>query len=81
MKISSHLLLLLLFSVELLGFLSEGMVRIPEHTCQKVVKLTKCGDESCNEECSKLEPSGFGVCKNGLICFCTYYCKQPPLLN
>ncbi|BFG38478.1 hypothetical protein CerSpe_247520 [Prunus speciosa] len=52
-------------------------VRIPEHWCHKLIDQS-CRYElqSCIKECSK-EPSGVGVCQN-TVCFCTYYCKDPP---
>ncbi|PON76182.1 S locus-related glycoprotein 1 binding pollen coat protein [Parasponia andersonii] len=53
-------------------------VRIPEHTCHKLVNLTKCDLQSCTQECSK-EAHGNGVCKDNTLCFCTYYCKDPPV--
>ena len=52
-------------------------VMLPEHTCHKMVNLTKCDLQNCGQECSK-EPYGFGVCKEN-VCVCTYYCKNPPV--
>ncbi|PQQ01452.1 hypothetical protein Pyn_39247 [Prunus yedoensis var. nudiflora] len=52
-------------------------VRIPEHSCQKLIDQSiRCELQNCIKECSK-EPSGVGVCKSR-VCFCTYYCKDPP---
>ncbi|KAF9664796.1 hypothetical protein SADUNF_Sadunf16G0055300 [Salix dunnii] len=52
-------------------------VRIPEHTCHKLVDMNSCDLQKCNQECSK-EPLGVGECRNA-FCSCTYYCKQPPM--
>ncbi|KAL6273187.1 hypothetical protein Pyn_24558 [Prunus yedoensis var. nudiflora] len=52
-------------------------VRIPEHSCHKLIDQSiRCELQNCIKECSK-EPSGVGVCKSR-VCFCTYYCKDPP---
>ncbi|KAL2345357.1 hypothetical protein Fmac_006642 [Flemingia macrophylla] len=52
-------------------------VKIPEHWCHKLIHLSNCELQKCFQECSK-EPYGIGECKDS-SCFCTYYCKDPPL--
>ncbi|KAJ6914452.1 hypothetical protein NC651_016657 [Populus alba x Populus x berolinensis] len=52
-------------------------VRMPEHTCRKLLSMNRCDLQKCNQECSK-EPLGVGECRNA-NCSCTYYCKQPPM--
>ncbi|XP_028777509.1 uncharacterized protein LOC114734137 [Neltuma alba] len=80
-SILSHLLLILIFA----GGLASNLVvqsgaqaaRIPEHSCHKLVPLSNCDNQKCSQECSK-HPNGVGQCK-ATACFCTYYCKDPPL--
>ncbi|XVE75768.1 hypothetical protein DITRI_Ditri12bG0119200 [Diplodiscus trichospermus] len=50
---------------------------IPEHTCNMVIETNKCKLPKCIKECSK-EPDGVGDCRDNL-CYCTYYCKDPPM--
>ncbi|KAL1351086.1 hypothetical protein AAHE18_06G071900 [Arachis hypogaea] len=77
-----HLLLMLIFSGLACDYVVKGGARangarIPEHWCHKMIRLNKCESQKCYEECSK-EQYGGGDCK-GATCFCTYYCKDPPL--
>ncbi|XP_021282931.1 uncharacterized protein LOC110415564 isoform X1 [Herrania umbratica] len=74
------LLLLLLASDEFGPALSTRGVyaaRIPEHTCHKVIATNICKLQKCIQECSK-EPAGAGDCRDN-ICYCSYYCKDPPM--
>ncbi|KAK1562354.1 hypothetical protein Q3G72_010622 [Acer saccharum] len=81
MRISSSMLIiivpLLLFLPSALAVLGVEAARIPEHTCHKVIDSKRCDSQKCIQECSK-EPNGLGECKQS-ICFCTYYCKNPPM--
>ncbi|OAY43086.1 hypothetical protein MANES_08G041200v8 [Manihot esculenta] len=73
-------LLLLLISAEFTQSVAvqrAHAVRIPEHTCHKKIDIKTCDFQKCNKECAK-ETLGVGDCRNAL-CFCTYYCKQPPI--
>ncbi|KAK7284718.1 hypothetical protein RJT34_19470 [Clitoria ternatea] len=80
--ILSNLLLVLILSAGLgSDFVERGRangVKIPEHWCHKLVHLNNCELQKCFQECSK-EPYGIGECKEYSTCFCTYYCKNPPL--
>ncbi|KAK6232325.1 hypothetical protein SCA6_002398 [Theobroma cacao] len=74
------LLLLLLASAEFGPALATRGVyaaRIPEHTCHKVIGTSICELQKCIQECSK-EPAGAGDCRDN-ICYCSYYCKDPPM--
>lgn len=51
--------------------------RIPEHTCHKLINSKKCKLQKCIQECSE-QFNGMGECKQ-TFCFCTYYCKDPPM--
>ncbi|KAJ7975961.1 S locus-related glycoprotein 1 binding pollen coat [Quillaja saponaria] len=72
--------LLMLISAELASALvvhgRAQAVRIPEHTCHRLVYWSSCDWQKCIQECSK-EPYGLGQCENN-TCICTYYCKEPP---
>ncbi|KAH7554247.1 hypothetical protein JRO89_XS12G0142800 [Xanthoceras sorbifolium] len=75
-------LLLLLASVDCICITALAIhgvdaARIPEHTCHKEIDSKKCDLQKCIQECSE-EPNGVGECKQS-ICFCTYYCKNPPM--
>ncbi|KAA8518307.1 hypothetical protein F0562_015810 [Nyssa sinensis] len=73
------LLLLIVSSVEFTAASAvheAHAIRIPEHTCRKLIGSGKCNWQKCIQDCFK-EPNGVGKCK-GSICICTYYCKQPP---
>ncbi|GLT88351.1 hypothetical protein SLE2022_063810 [Rubroshorea leprosula] len=71
-----HLLLLsVVFSLASATYYAP-VGRIPEHTCQKIIHSKRCDTWKCTQECSK-KPAGVGQCR-GFICFCTYFCKDPP---
>lgn len=55
---------------------AEG-AKIPEHWCHKLIHISNCEPQKCLQECSK-QPYGVGECKDA-TCFCTFYCKDPPL--
>ncbi|KAL4312580.1 hypothetical protein GQ457_01G014390 [Hibiscus cannabinus] len=83
MRISCMFFSLLLLLASAMEFGPElakngaNAVRIPEHTCHKVIETNSCELHKCMEECSK-EPAGLGGCRDN-ICYCTYYCKDPPI--
>ena len=60
-----------------LAFNRAHAVRIPEHTCQKQISMKICESYKCQQVCY-VEAVGVGDCR-GTSCFCTYYCKQPPI--
>ncbi|KAJ4705518.1 S locus-related glycoprotein 1 binding pollen coat [Melia azedarach] len=68
---------LFLLLVSALAFQGVDTARIPEHTCHKLIDSKNCDLQKCIQECSQ-EPNGVGECKQ-TICFCTYYCKNPPM--
>ncbi|KAJ0028514.1 hypothetical protein Pint_36352 [Pistacia integerrima] len=39
--------------------------------------MKKCEIEKCNQACSEF-PNAVGECKQ-TNCFCTYFCKDPPM--
>ncbi|KAK3227157.1 hypothetical protein Dsin_007019 [Dipteronia sinensis] len=79
MRISSMLIIIPLLLLLPSALVVHGVeaARIPEHTCHKVIDSKRCNSQKCIQECSK-EPNGLGECKQS-ICFCTYYCKNPPM--
>ncbi|KAA3466809.1 hypothetical protein ERO13_D01G123700v2 [Gossypium hirsutum] len=75
------LFLLALASAEFgpsMGIKGGNAARIPEHTCHKVIETNTCELQKCIHECSK-EPAGVGDCTDYNVCYCTFYCKDPPL--
>ncbi|KAI9077307.1 hypothetical protein K1719_028640 [Acacia pycnantha] len=72
-SIIPQLVLILILS----GGLASRAARIPEHSCHELLNLSNCDTQKCSQECSK-HPSGVGQCRSS-TCFCTYYCKDPPL--
>ncbi|KAL9425555.1 hypothetical protein AB3S75_032503 [Citrus x aurantiifolia] len=77
MRKASMFFPVLLLLVSALVLHDVDAARIPEHTCHKLINSNKCESQKCIQECSE-QFSGVGECKQ-TFCFCTYYCKDPPM--